>query len=179
MEPVQHGGGIPAAVRWMVAIEVGLAGVLLLGALGVTLATIVERNLGHSTGEWSLKIPELMLMWLTFIGMGALVTEHGHVSADMVLRRMPPRAQQVAETVSALIVAVVLAFILWGAASIVIQQMQIDATDEDLWDVPQAALLSVLPVGLAITILHLLVETWLIWRPGRRDAQPDLGHSGT
>lgn len=179
MEPVRPDGGVPAAVRWLVAIEVGLAGVLLLGALGVTLTTIVERNLGHSTGEWSLKLPELMLMWLTFLGMGALVTEHGHVSADMVLRRMPPRGQQVAETLSALITAIVLAFILWGAISIVSQQMDINATDEDLWDVPEAALLSVLPIGLAITILHLLVEIWFIWRPGRRETGPDLGHSGT
>jgi len=180
MEPVpQGGGGVPAVVRWMVKLEVGLAAVLMLAALGVTLTTIVERNLGQSTGEWSLKLPELMLMWLTFLGMGALVTEHGHVSADMVLRRMPPRAQQVCETLSALITAVVLAFILWGAVSIVSQQMDINATDEDLWDVPEAALLSVLPVGLGITILHLLVETWLIWRPGRREARQDLGHSGT
>ena len=62
------GGDAPAVVRWMAKIEVGLGAVLMLAALAVTITTIVERNLGHSTGEWSLKLPELMLMWLTLQG---------------------------------------------------------------------------------------------------------------
>jgi TRAP-type C4-dicarboxylate transport system permease small subunit len=174
-----EGGSAPAFVRWMARIEVGIASVLMLAALVVTIATIVERNVGGSTGEWSLKLPELGLMWLTFLGMGALVTEHGHVSADMLLRRMPPRGQQVAETISALVTAAVFALILWGAISIVKQQLDIGATDDDLWDIPEGALLSVLPIGLAITILHLAAEVWTIWRPGPRQRQQDLGHSGT
>ena len=61
-----EGGNAPAFVRWMARIEVGIASVLLLAALVVTIVTIVERNIGGSTGEWSLKLPELGLMWLTF-----------------------------------------------------------------------------------------------------------------
>lgn len=180
MEPQpEEGGNAPAFIRWLARIEVGVASVLMLAALAVTIVTIVERNTGGSTGEWSLKLPELGLMWLTFLGMGALVTEHGHVAADMVLRRMPPRGQQVSETLSALITAIVLAVILWGAISIVSQQMDINATDDDLWDVPEAALLSMLPIGLGLTILHLLVEIWIIWRPGRRAIVQDAGRSGT
>ena len=174
-----HGEGAPAFVRWMARIEVGLASVILLAALVVTIVTIVARNTGGSTGDWSLKLPELGLMWLTFLGMGALVTEHGHVAADMVLRKLPPRGQRVAETVSAVITTAVLALILWGAISILKQQIEIHATDEDLWDVPEAALFGALPVGLAITILHLAVEIWTIWRGGRRHPEQDLGHSGT
>ena len=166
MEPLtEDRGGAPAAVRWLAKAEVALSGVLLLAALAITLTTIVERNLGHSTGDWSLKLPELILVWLTFLGMGGLVTEHGHVAADMFLRMFPPRGQQVAETISALVTSVVLALILVGAISIVRQQVEIGATDEELWDLPEAALLAVLPVGLGITILHLLVEIYVIWRP--------------
>jgi hypothetical protein len=45
--------------------------------------------------------------------------------------------------------------------------------------VPEAALFGALPLGLAITILHLAVEIWTIWRGGRRPPDQDLGHSGT
>ncbi len=174
-----EGGKAPAFIRWLARIEVGVASVLMLAALVITIVTIIERNTGGSTGEWSLKLPELGLMWLTFLGMGALVTEHGHVAADMVLRRMPARGQRVAETISALVTVAVFALILWGAVAIVGQQMDINATDEDLWDVPEAALLSILPIGLALTILHLVVEIWTIWRPGHREARQDLEHTGT
>ena len=66
--------------------------------------------------------------------------------------------------VQSLIAAAVLGLILWGAVSIVRQQIAIGGTDQELWSVPEALLLSVLPLGLGLTILPLLVEVYLIWR---------------
>jgi len=163
MERTQQGGP-PAVLRWVSTAEVAVVSVILLASFVITLVTIVERNLGHSTGDWSLKLPELMLIWMTFLGMGALVTEHGHVAADMVLRRFSPRWQRIAETASAVVTSLVLALILAGAISIAKQQIDVGATDDDLWEIPTAYLLSVLPIGLALTILHLLAEIWVIWR---------------
>ena len=173
------GGDAPAVVRWLARAEVAVAALLLLGALGVTLTTIVARNLGHSTGDWSLKLPELILAWLTFLGMGALVTERGHVAADMFVRRFPLKGQKVAETISDVITAVVLSAIFDGAIEIVKQQMDINATDEELWDFPSAAILSILPIGLGLTILQLLVDIWVVWRPGTRPGSAPLERSGS
>jgi TRAP-type C4-dicarboxylate transport system permease small subunit len=157
-------GGPPAVLRWIATAEVAIVSGILLASLGITLLTIVERNLGHSTGDWTLKLPELMLIWITFLGMGALVTEHGHVAADMVLRRFSPRWQRIAETASAVVTSLVLALILTGAISIAKQQVDIGATDDELWEIPTAYLLSILPIGLALTILHLVAEIFVIWR---------------
>jgi TRAP-type C4-dicarboxylate transport system permease small subunit len=157
-------GGAPAVLRWVSTAEVAIVSAILLASFVITLVTIVERNLGHSTGDWSLKLPELMLIWMTFLGMGALVTEHGHVAADMVLRRFSPRWQRIAETGSAVITSLVLALILAGAISIAKQQVDVGATDDDLWEIPTAYLLSILPIGLGLTILHLLAEIYMIWR---------------
>ncbi len=168
METVHDGSAAPAAVRWIAKAEVAVVGAILVVSLFITLTTIIERNLGHSTGDWSLKLPELMLVWMTFLGMGALVTEHGHVSADMLLRNFSPRWQQVAETVSTAITGTVLAVIMVGAVSIVRQQLDIGATDEELWGAPEALLLSIMPLGLGITILHLIAEIYVIWRPKAR-----------
>jgi hypothetical protein len=54
--------------------------------------------------------------------------------------------------------------ILAGAISIAKQQIDVGATDDDLWEIPTAYLLSILPIGLALTILHLLAEIHVIWR---------------
>lgn len=159
-----EGGQAPAFARWLARAEIAVVSAILLTSLAITLATIVARNAGVSTGDWSLKLPELMLVWMTFLGMGALVTEHGHVAADMVLRRLPPRGQRIAGTASCLVVSAVLAVILVGAVSIAAQQMDIGATDDELWQVPSVYLLSVLPFGIALTILHLLAEIRAIWR---------------
>ena len=167
METDHNGGGAPAAVRWIARAEVALVGAILLISLLITLYAIIARNLGYSTGDWALKLPEIMLVWMTFLGMGALVTEHGHVAADMFLMRFPPRWQRIAQTASAVISAAILALIVVGAVSIVRQQIDIGATDEELFDVPTAYILSVLPLGLSIAIMHLLVEIYVIWRPAK------------
>lgn len=181
MESPHDGGGgaAPAVVRWVARAEIAISGLLLLAALGITLVTIVERNLGHSTGDWSLKLPELALAWITFLGMGGLVTERGHVAADMFLRLFPPRGQRVAESLSMLIAAVVLGVLLAGAVAILRQQIQMGGTDEELWDIPEWILIAVLPLGLGITILHMLVEVWVIWRPRRTTRARDAGRSGS
>lgn len=173
------GGAAPVVVRWLAKGEIAVAGLLLLAALGITLATIVERNLGHSTGDWSLKLPELILAWLTFLGMGGLVTERGHVAADMFLRLFPPRGQRVAESLSMLIAAIVLGVLLAGAVAILRQQMEMGGTDEELWDIPEWIFIAVLPAGLGLTILHMIVEVWVIWRPGHAPAAADPGRSGS
>ncbi len=171
MDASSHGGGhSPPAVRWVARAEIAAVGAILIASLLITLYSILARNLGHSTGDWVLKLPELMLVWMTFLGMGALVTERGHVAADMFLQRFPPKWQRVAMTLSAVVTAAVIALMLVGAVSIVRSQIEIGATDEELFDVPMAWVLGALPVGLAITIAHLAVEVYAIWRPagGRR-----------
>lgn len=165
MESGHDGGRAPAAVRWIARAEVAVVGTILLVSLLITLYAIIARNMGYSTGDWALKLPEIMLVWMTFLGMGALVTEHGHVAADMFFMLLPPRGQRIALTVSAVISAAVLGLIVVGAISIVSQQIAIGATDEELFDIPTAFILSVLPLGLTIAIMHLLVEIYVIWRP--------------
>jgi TRAP-type C4-dicarboxylate transport system permease small subunit len=165
MEQDTTSGRAPGAVRWLARAEVAVVGGILIISLLITLYAIVARNLGHSTGDWALKLPELMLVWMTFLGMGALVTEHGHVAADMFLMRFSPRWQRIALTCSALITTAVLAIILAGAVSIVRTQIEIGATDEELFEIPTAIVLAGLPLGLAITIAHLLAEIYTIWRP--------------
>ncbi len=165
MQTAQDAGAeAPAFLRWLARAEIVVVGAILLVSLGLTLVTIVERNLGHSTGDWSLKLPELMLGWMTYIGMGALVTERGHVAADMFLRRFPARLQRWAEVLADGVTIVVLALIIAGAVSIVKQQLEIRTTDEELGDFPTWILLSVLPVGLALTVLHLLGDIYVVLR---------------
>jgi C4-dicarboxylate transporter DctQ subunit len=169
MELSHHDGGhSPAAVRWIARAEMAIVGLILVASLLITLYSILARNMGHSTGDWVLKLPELMLVWMTFFGMGALVTERGHVAADMFLLRFSPRWQRISMTASVAITTAVLCFILYGAVAIVRSQIEIGATDEELFDVPMAWVLGALPLGLAIAILHLLVEIYAIWRPAGR-----------
>ncbi len=148
------------------SVFVGLVGVILLISLVITIYTIVARNTGYSTGDWVLKLPESMLAWMTFLGMGALVAEGGHVAADMFITLASRNIQRVAHVTWTLITAAVLALILVGSASIVLQTYQIGETNTEVFGMQEWIILLPLPVGLGIAILHLLAEAVAGWRRG-------------
>lgn len=160
-------GPQPAVVRWLARAEIAVVGAVLIASLSITLYAIVARNLGHSTGDWALKVPELTLVWMTFLGMGALVTERGHVAADMFLARLPLRSRRIAHTVATVLTTAILLVILIGAVQIVRTQVAVGARDEELFNMPMAVSLVGLPLGLALTVLHLLADLYALWRrPG-------------
>lgn len=163
---MEHDGGrVPAVMRRLARLEIAAVGAIIMISLLITLYAIVARNLGYSTGDWTLQLPELLLVWMTFLGMGALVTERGHIAADMVLNLFAPRWQRIAQTVSVLITIAVLGLILAGAVMIVRMQIDIGATDDELFGLPTAVTLGGLPLCLGIAILHLAAEIYAIWRP--------------
>ena len=147
----------------------GVVAVILLASLGITIYTIVARNLGYSTDDWALKLPEMMLGWMTFLGMGALVATRGHVAADMVVSLLAPGGRRAAHVAWTLVAAGVLGFIMAGAISIVQQTYAIEQTDSELFDMPRWLLLLPLPVGLAVAIIHLLLDLVVTSRPDRGD----------
>lgn len=156
----------PDFARRVASVFVGLVGVILLTSLAITIYTIFSRNLGYSTDDWVLKLPESMLGWMTFLGMGALVAEGGHVAADMFITLASRTTQRLAYATWTLITAAVLALILAGSLSIVLQTYDIGQTDAEIFDLPQWIILLPLPTGLGLTILHLLAETVAGWRRG-------------
>lgn len=139
---------------------------MLVVAFGITLYAIVWRNTGHSTGDWALHVPENLLIWCTFIGMGGLVAEQGHVRMDMLVDRLSPFGRRMAATASALIGVAVLGVIAVGAMSMVWQTWRIGQTDEEFFDLPSWLLLSPLPLGLVLTMIHLVAGVVLAWRAG-------------
>lgn len=156
--------GQPAFVKRLARVEIAVVALMLLLAFAITVYAIAIRNLGASTGDWTLKLPEILLVWITFVGAAPLVAERGHVTADLVGERLPPRVRAVVETVSHLVIVGVLAFIVYGAWQIVTETYSIEETDPELFDWPRWIFLIGLPLGFALTVLHLLLDLGRVWR---------------
>jgi TRAP-type C4-dicarboxylate transport system permease small subunit len=165
----ENEAGGPSLVRWLARLEIGLVAAMLLAAFGITAYAIVVRNLGDSTGDWTLKLPETLLVWMTFVGAAPLVAEGSHVSADLLGARLPPRVHAGVETLIHLVIIVVLAFIAYGAWQIVAETYAIEERDPELFEWPRWIFLVGLPLGLALTILHFALDIVEVWRrAGRR-----------
>ena len=147
-----------AVAEWLARVELVLVALMLLVALLITAYAIVARNAGFSTGDWALSLPEVLLVWMTFLGVGALVTRRTHVAADFVVEQLPPTLRRAARVLVALVSIGVLAVLAWGGFQVVVQLRGAGLVDSEVFSLPKAAEVAVIPLGLGLCILHLLAD---------------------
>lgn len=147
-----------SAVEWLARVEMILVALMLLVALLITAYAIIARNAGFSTGDWALSLPEVLLVWMTFLAVGALVTRRAHVTADFLVDQLPPALRRALRVLLALGAIGVLAVLAWGGIEVVMQLRGAGLVDSEVFNLPKAAEVAVIPLGLGLCILHLLVE---------------------
>jgi TRAP-type C4-dicarboxylate transport system permease small subunit len=144
--------------EWLARAELVLVALMLLVALLITAYAIVARNAGLSTGDWALSLPEVLLVWMTVLAAGALVTRRTHVAADFIVERLPPVVRRALRVLLALGAIGVLAVLAWGGFHVAMQLRSAGLVDSEVFNLPKAAEVAVIPLGLGLCILHLLVE---------------------
>jgi TRAP-type C4-dicarboxylate transport system permease small subunit len=87
--------------------------VLLLAMMGLTLADVVGRYLFSAPVSGAGELTELLLAAVIFIGLPAVCLDDGHVTADLVVDRLPRVIQPARRVLVTLTSAVVLAVIAW------------------------------------------------------------------
>ena len=154
------------AAEWLARIELALVALMLLAALLITAYAIVARNAGYSTGDWALSLPEVLLVWMTFLAVGALVTRREHVAADFLVKQLPPRLERTVHVLVALTSIGVLAVLVWGGWMVTLRLHQAGLTDSEVFNLSKAAEVSVIPLGLGLCIVHLLADIIrVLWAP--------------
>lgn len=142
-------------LRWLARIELAAVSLMLVSALLISAYSIVFRNLGYSTGDWALTLPEVLLVWMTFIGCGSLVTRGEHVAADFLVTLIPQSLQKWVSFATLGIAFVSLLPVLWGSCFIVERLWSVGVRNSELLNVPQAVLTAAIPLGLGLCLLHM------------------------
>lgn len=143
-------------LRWLAWVELAAVSLMLIAALLISGYSIVFRNLGFSTGDWALTLPEVLLVWMTFIGCGALVTRDEHVTADFLIVALPRKSRAIVRVLVYLVAFVTIIPVLWGSCLIVARMWQVGVKNGQLLDVPQALLYAAVPIGCGLCLLHIL-----------------------
>lgn len=97
----------------------GAASIVLMLLISVLAA--IQRYIFHTSGAWISEIEQYLLLMTVFIVSGSAYTDGEHVSADMALRRLRPRARQVAVASIDIMGIGFCFFMLWQGVSQVIQ----------------------------------------------------------
>jgi TRAP-type C4-dicarboxylate transport system permease small subunit len=143
------------------ALEVVM--VLCLAAMCVMVfGNVLLRHVFNSGINVSEELSRFMFIWLTFLGAIVAMREGGHMGMDMVVRRLPGKAQVLAILLGQALVVVCCAVLLWG----LIKQYTLNAANTGMvTGISLAAVYSVAYLCAAsIAILALVNMTRLLLR---------------
>ncbi|WP_413207827.1 TRAP transporter small permease [Rhodospirillum sp. A1_3_36] len=94
----------------------GICALLLLAMMALTLADVVGRYLFSAPLSGAGELTELLLAAVIFIGLPAVCLDDGHVTADLVVDRLPRAIQPARRVLVTLTSALVLGVIAWRLA---------------------------------------------------------------
>lgn len=77
-------GPLFRAIRWVTAIEVGMAAIALALIFVLILVQAGQRYLPIDGWAWTGELARFSLVWMTFVVAGVLVTRDGHIALQVV-----------------------------------------------------------------------------------------------
>ena len=85
----------------------------IIGASLLLFVNVVMRYVFHNAIYWAEEMVRYLMVWLIFVGGSQVVKQEGHISVDVMLLALPPRARSVANTVIEVIAVVFLLILGW------------------------------------------------------------------
>lgn len=148
---------VSRSISWLSELSGYASGVLILASMLIICYGVVLRYMLGASTVWQTELAVYFLMFAAFVG-GAYGLKHGdHVKLDVVVNRLPGRAQLLVNLVAAalgfLFVAIigVLSFELWWDA------VQTGRRSSTAWNIPLGYPYFMLPLGMTLMALQYLV----------------------
>ncbi|WP_017611838.1 TRAP transporter small permease [Nocardiopsis salina] len=143
------------AYRTAINIErVGLCAVLV-AMFGLLILQVITRYLFNTPLSWTEETARFLLVWLTFLGAGYLMSRRLHISVDLLVARMGRQAM-VAVDILATLVALVTSVVMATAGAALAHttgNILTPATEVPMWLVHAAAV-----AGFTLIALHSLAN---------------------
>lgn len=136
----------------LVRIPSVLAGICMLGGIGVNFANVVGRYFFGAPIFWAEEAMIFLVIWAVFLGFVAVTAKGEHLKMDLLAQRLPSRAQAVLNRLGLLL----------GVAVMLFLALQSGASLERLWrfgmrsialDIPMVIPHAAVPVGFVFSAI--------------------------
>ena len=140
-------------------VETLVIGVLVVLALGVFLFGSLARTFAPALAvDWSEEVTIYLIVWATLLSGGTLTSERSHVSAQMFVHRLAPRARRRLQIGIELLMLAFCGLMAWlGIEGVLFAQM-LDERSASTLQAPQAWVLYLaLPVSMLLIAVRVVV----------------------
>lgn len=167
--PPNPGAG-KTRLDWLIDALALIAGVSLCVLTAIICLDVASRNLRLFATPWTLDVAEYLLYGITFLGAPWVLREGGHISIDIVVDRLEPRARRRTAYLTHAIGAVVCAVLLYYASRVWWRSFWDGTLVHETFVFPEWYLLSMAPPIFLILLLVFL--RWILHMPAIHDPEP-------
>ncbi len=109
---------------------------------------------------WLIEVIEYILLSVCFLGAAWLLRREGHITVDVVVNRLNPRAQALLNIVTSILGIITFLIITWYGMEVVWGHFQTGLRLETTLGPPKYAVMAVIPLGSFLLIIQLIRRTY-------------------
>ncbi len=149
-----------------------LASVLLVFMMLSISTEIVMRYFLNRPIVGIIKITEICLLFVAFLGTAWLLRREGHVKMDIIVNRLQPRTQAFFGIFSSLLGAIVCWVLVWYGVEVTVDHFLRGTYQATTLEIPNAPILAIIPLGSLMFFVQCLRRAYgyfMHWRTLNRE----------
>jgi C4-dicarboxylate transporter DctQ subunit len=147
------------------------SGILVAFIGGAVLYEVVMRKIFRAPSLWVTEIVEYSMLYLTFLSADWLLRKEGHVTMDILINRLDSRHRSALTAIASVMCSIGCLIIAVFGVKTVVGCYQMDYTTPSELQVPEAAILWVIPFASVLFFTQFLrraSRSWRVFREGKR-----------
>lgn len=166
--------GIVQGIRWLLMLTRAVAAVCLISSVAINFANIIGRYFFSVSIPWAEEIMLFLMVGCVFTGCCAVAWDGRQIRMDVVLTLLPPKARELLNVLSELVMVAAAAAVTAFAWPVINQLAAFDERSQAA-DFPLVVPQAMVPIG--YTLMALLVAVRLIMRRRPGSAPVDVPHT--
>jgi len=153
-------GFIESFVRGFNSVLVLVASLMMAGLMIIVCIDLGLRYFFNSPLLWGTEVTEILLLYITFLGMAWVFKEDGHVVIDVFMSKAVGRKKKILNGTSYFLVGIVAAVLVYYGFYTAYDHFRRGVFNPTVIETPIWLIIIVIPVGSVPLFLEVLVKGW-------------------
>jgi TRAP-type C4-dicarboxylate transport system permease small subunit len=153
-------GFMEIVVRGFNKVLVFIASFMMAGLMIIVCIDLALRYFFNSPLLWGTEVTEILLLYITFLGMAWVFREDGHVVIDVFTNKATGRKKKILNGISYFLVGIVSAVLIYYGFYTTYDHYSRGVFNPTVIETPIALIIIVIPIGSIPLFLEVLVKGW-------------------
>jgi TRAP-type C4-dicarboxylate transport system permease small subunit len=141
-----------------------IASLMMAGLIIIVCVDLTLRYFFNSPLLWGTEVTEILLLYITFLGMAWVFREDGHVVIDVFTGQIAGRKKKILNGISYFIVGIVSAVLIYYGLYATFDHFKRGVFNPTVIETPIALIIVVIPIGSIPLFLEVLIKGWKLIR---------------